>query len=86
MEKEIKILKALGHPMRLEIIQLLSDKDSLCVCKLQEYFASTQSNLSQHLRILREAELLTSEKIGGWVHYSLKNKDVLKILDILRGL
>ncbi|MGL6167468.1 MAG: ArsR/SmtB family transcription factor, partial [Fusobacteriaceae bacterium] len=49
------ILKALAHPLRLEIIKLLSDKQCLCVCKIQDYFDATQSNLSQHLKILKDA-------------------------------
>ncbi|MBC2857196.1 MAG: metalloregulator ArsR/SmtB family transcription factor [Bacilli bacterium] len=84
MEKEVKIFKALGHPLRLEIINLLAGKEDLCVCEIQEKFGITQSNLSQHLRILKEADILGSKKSGGWVHYSLKNKKIIEIIDILK--
>ncbi|SJZ65141.1 ArsR family transcriptional regulator [Cetobacterium ceti] len=84
MEKESKILKAMGHPLRLEIIQLLSENGDMCVCKIQEKFKSSQSNLSQHLKILKEAGILESTKVGGWVHYNLKNKDVINIINILK--
>ncbi|MGL4997724.1 MAG: ArsR/SmtB family transcription factor [Cetobacterium sp.] len=85
MEKEMIILKALAHPLRLEIIKLLSDKQCLCVCKIQDYFDATQSNLSQHLKILKDAEILVSKKEGGWVYYSLKNHNLLDILNILKN-
>ncbi|WP_418965616.1 ArsR/SmtB family transcription factor [Cetobacterium sp.] len=83
MEKEVKILKALAHPLRLDIIKLLIDNENLCVCKIQETFNIGQSNLSQHLKLLKDAGLLNAEKNGGWVHYSLKNKKIVKILELL---
>lgn len=86
MEKQSKILKAMGHPLRLEIINLLGKNGDMCVCKIQEKFNSSQSNLSQHLKILKEADILESTKVGGWVHYDLKNKDVMKIINILKGM
>ena len=84
MEKEVKILKALAHPLRLEIIKLLSNEESLCVCKIQDFFNATQSSLSQHLKILKEAEILDSKKSGGWVYYNLKNKKVIEVINILK--
>ncbi len=84
MEKEIKILKALAHPLRLDIIKLLILNENLCVCKIQEAFNIGQSNLSQHLKILKDAKILNSKKDGGWVHYSLKNKKIIEIIDLLK--
>lgn len=84
MEKEIQILKALAHPLRLDIIKLLILNENLCVCKIQEAFNIGQSNLSQHLKILKDAEILNSKKDGGWVYYSLKNKKITEILDLLK--
>ncbi|WP_407536665.1 metalloregulator ArsR/SmtB family transcription factor (plasmid) [Cetobacterium somerae] len=63
MEKEIKILKALAHPLRLDIIKLLIINENLCVCKIQEAFNIGQSNLSQHLKILKDAKILNSKKM-----------------------
>lgn len=83
MEKEIKILKALAHPLRLDIIKLLANNENLCVCKIQEAFNIGQSNLSQHLRLLKDANILLAEKNGGWVHYSLKDKKIIKLLELL---
>lgn len=85
MEKEIIILKALAHPLRLEIIKLLSNQKCLCVCKIQDYFEATQSNLSQHLKILKDAGILVSKKTGGWVYYSLKNERITEIVAVLKS-
>lgn len=82
-KKEIKILKALAHPLRLDIIKLLITNENLCVCKIQEIFNIGQSNLSQHLKILKDADILNSKKNGGWVHYSLKNKKIIELIDLL---
>ena len=84
MEKEVKILKALAHPLRLDIIKLLIKNEGLCVCKIQETFNIGQSNLSQHLKILKDAKILNAKKDGGWVHYSLKNKKITEIIDLLK--
>lgn len=82
-KKEIKILKALAHPLRLDIIKLLITNENLCVCKIQEIFNIGQSNLSQHLKILKDADILNSKKNGGWIHYSLKNKKIIELIDLL---
>lgn len=83
MDKRVKILKALSHPLRLNIIKLLIANNSLCVCKIQEEFDISQSNLSQHLKILKDSNLLEAEKNGGWIYYSLKNKKIIELLDLL---
>ncbi|WFE69706.1 metalloregulator ArsR/SmtB family transcription factor [Thiomicrospira sp. R3] len=73
MELEFKAnqFKALGHPARLRILNLLRRQDSLCVCELMRVLAFAQSFSSRHLAILRDAGLVETEKHGTWVHYSL---------------
>ncbi|MGL5123708.1 MAG: ArsR/SmtB family transcription factor [Fusobacteriaceae bacterium] len=83
MEKKLAILKALAHPVRLNVIYALKDSKTHCVCELQKMWESSQSSLSQHLKILRDAGIVKTEKIGGWVHYSLTNNEILKILNDL---
>lgn len=81
MERQAKIFKALAHPLRLKIINKLSDGE-LCVCKLNEDVEFSQSNLSQHLRILKEAGILNSRKEGMWMYYSITNNKVLEIISM----
>ncbi len=71
-KKTESILRALGEQNRLKIITYLSMK-TLCVCELVEILDISQPQVSQHLRKLREVELVTEEKRGRWVYYSLNN-------------
>lgn len=66
------VLRVLGDPTRLAILAMLArEADALCVCHVESRFALSQPTISHHLRVLREAKLVTSEKRGTWVHYAL---------------
>jgi ArsR family transcriptional regulator len=62
--------QALSEPLRLQILELLQEQE-LCVCELRDRVAVSQSKLSFHLKILREANLARSRQEGRWVYYSL---------------
>jgi len=85
MENQVKIFKALAHPIRLKIITKLVQGE-LCVCKLNEDVDFSQSNLSQHLRILKEANILNARKDGMWIYYSIKNNKILEFLNIAKSM
>ena len=76
----VRIFKALGHPIRYEIVKFLLDEPK-CVCKLNENIKFTQSNLSQHLRILKDAGILKSEKYGLKIIYSVTNDEIKKLIE-----
>jgi len=78
----VKIFKALGHPVRLQIVKSLQT-ESLCVCDLNLSFDFSQANLSQHLKILREAGILESKKIGVEMHYRVKLKGITRLLSAM---
>lgn len=61
---------ALSEPLRLQILDLLRTRE-LCVCDLCEATGTTQSKLSFHLKVLKEAELVRSRQEGRWIYYSL---------------
>jgi len=82
VEEIIKICKALSDPTRFRIFLLLT-KRMFCVNAITGFLNISQPAVSQHLRILREAGLVRTEKRGYWVHYST-NKD--KMNEFLRGL
>lgn len=89
MEKQLLILKALAHSVRLDIIYALKDIESRCVCEIQELQTLkevSQSSLSQHLKILRDAQIVSAKKVGGWVHYSIQNLEIFEILEKLKKL
>jgi ArsR family transcriptional regulator len=67
-----EVFKALSDPTRLMLVKLLSDhKGALCVNALAGRLDVTQSAVSQHLRVLRQARLVKGERHGSSVHYSL---------------
>jgi ArsR family transcriptional regulator len=75
-------LKAMGHPTRLRILSLLRESGS-CVHDLEEKLGLRQSNVSQHLRILRDLDLVTVRRQGQSVCYSLNAPLVTPLLDSL---
>ncbi|MPV49943.1 MULTISPECIES: helix-turn-helix transcriptional regulator [unclassified Pseudactinotalea] len=68
-----RLFKALGDPSRLRLLSLIAAHEGgrACVCDLTEPLGLSQPTVSHHLRVLREAGLVTSERRGTWVHYSL---------------
>jgi ArsR family transcriptional regulator len=64
---------ALGDPMRLMILSLLAAAPSgeVCVCDFVQPLGKSQPTVSHHLKILAEADLVTSERRGKWVYYAL---------------
>ncbi len=81
----VKLFKSLGHPVRLKIVKKLG-RERLCVCELQEDVEFSQSNLSQHLKILRDSGVLSGEKEGLKVMYQVKDFRVLDMLDMAEGI
>lgn len=75
------IFKALAHPTRLKIMELLLHRESLCVCHIYEALDLEQANVSQHLRVLRNAGLLESRKEGLQVHYSICCQSIADLLE-----
>jgi len=65
--------KALADENRLRIINLLFHGE-FCVCELEVLLGLSQSNLSRHLGKLKAADLITAEKVGQWVHYSISKE------------
>ncbi len=70
-EAHAKILKALAHPSRLLIIDELARAGQRCVCELTQLVGADMSTVSKHLAILRAAQLVTVQKQGARIWYSL---------------
>lgn len=75
IEKKARIFKVLSEVSRVRIIELLKERD-LCVNALAKHLDITPAAVSQHLRILRDADIVTSEKNGYFVHYGI-NRETL---------
>ncbi|HML21402.1 MAG TPA: metalloregulator ArsR/SmtB family transcription factor [Aggregatilinea sp.] len=65
--------KTLGHPVRVQIVDLLSRYGGdVCVCDIERHFDLTQPTISHHLKVLREAGLIDAEQRGLWIYYQLR--------------
>lgn len=84
-DMEVKIFKALAHPIRLSIVKKLRN-GALCVCDMNKEVEFSQSNLSQHLKILRDAGLVVYEKDGSRINYKLKHEEILAVIDAMEKL
>jgi ArsR family transcriptional regulator len=75
-----EVAKALGDPIRLQLVDVLrKHAGKVCVCELVPLFEVSQSTLSHHLKKLREAGIVDSERQGLWAYYYVR-PDALKEL------
>jgi ArsR family transcriptional regulator, arsenate/arsenite/antimonite-responsive transcriptional repressor len=85
--EEMSVLfKAIADPVRLRLLSLIAchDGGEACVCELTGAFNLTGPTISHHLKVLRQAGLIGSERRGTWVYYWI-NPDVLARLSALLG-
>ncbi|MVU80897.1 metalloregulator ArsR/SmtB family transcription factor [Nocardia sp. ET3-3] len=77
--------KALGDPVRLRLLSLIAAAggEEVCVCELTPAFDLSQPTISHHLKVLREAGLLTSERRGTWVYYRVVPEALQRLSDVL---
>jgi ArsR family transcriptional regulator len=78
-------LRAAAEPLRWRILTLLADEE-LCVCHLVEALDAPQSLISHHLRVLRDAGLVESERFRYWTYYRLRPAAVRELGERLVGL
>lgn len=79
-DMEVNIFKALAHPIRLKILKKLRER-VYCVCEMNEDVEFSQSNLSQHLKTLRDAGLVYCKKEGMRINYYIANPDIFEVID-----
>lgn len=77
------ILKAMGHPTRVRIVDSLRGGER-CVCEIVVELQLEQANISQHLAVLRRAGILVMRREGVMVMYRVRCPQMFQVLDILR--
>ncbi len=82
-EYKASVFQALAHPTRIAILEVLRDGEQPAGA-IQERLGVEQANISQHLAILRSRQIVNSRKQGNQVFYSLRNKVLIKVLDLMR--
>lgn len=75
---------ALSDATRLQILQVLRQGEC-CVCELMDHLDAAQSRLSFHLRILKDAGLVTDRREGRWVYYAAEAEAIAGLIETLEG-
>ena len=83
MQARLDLLSAVADPVRWAVVRHLGERGESCVCDLQERIPVAANLLSYHLKVLREAELVTTRRRGRWVDYSLAEGAGERLLDAL---
>ncbi|MEK6875362.1 MAG: metalloregulator ArsR/SmtB family transcription factor [Nanoarchaeota archaeon] len=77
-----EMCKVFSNPIRLEILNLLRDKE-MSVTELIKMSKLSQSNISQHLSIMKSKDIVSSERTGKNIYYKLSNPKIIKAFDII---
>ena len=98
-DRAVALLKALAHPIRFQIMQLLADKrrfgvedvaccaaDEVCVCRINKMVDISAPTLSHHLKLLREAGLIEGRRDGVWIYYSIVPPALAEVTESLGDL
>ncbi|MGQ3740886.1 ArsR/SmtB family transcription factor [Bacillus sp. Fil] len=83
-ERSADILRALGHPVRLRIVQLLINKGSLNVSELQRLLDMRQSTVSQHLIKLKMDKIVSYERKGTEIYYKVEDEKVIELMGFIK--
>jgi ArsR family transcriptional regulator len=86
-EQLATLFKALSHPVRVQMVELLSRMGGqVCVCEIESQFSLSQPTISHHLKLLREAALVRAEQRGLWSYYSVRAESLAPLLGYLASL
>jgi len=82
----VRMLAALADPVRLDIVRQLSLGEDVCACDFDVHPKVAQPTVSHHLRVLREAGVVRSERRGIYIHYTLEPAAVDRLEALVRSL
>jgi len=82
VEHAAEVLKAIAHPIRLQIVELLQAKE-MCVGDIAEALGGKQAITSQQLNMMKAKGVLSCRRDGARVYYRIENKNVIKLLDCI---
>jgi ArsR family transcriptional regulator len=83
IELAARALKAIAHPLRLKILCIIGDQE-VCVQEIVDQVGTSQSNISQHLAILREKGVLLTRKDANRVFYRVGDTRTLQLVGMMR--
>jgi ArsR family transcriptional regulator len=85
LEASSELLRALAHPLRLQIIEFIDQNDAINVNKIYNTLKLEQSITSQHLRVLRTTELVNTEREGKFIHYRVDYDKIGQTVKAIRN-
>ena len=83
IDQAARALKAIAHPLRLKILCVVGDQEA-CVQEIVDTVGTSQSNISQHLAILREKDVLLTRKEANRVYYRVGDERTLQLIGMMR--
>ncbi len=83
LEAAASRMRALAHPMRIAIIDMLTDTSKMSVTEIYERLGIEQAAASHHLNILKNKGILISKRDGKKIYYSLRNNTLMQIVECL---
>jgi ArsR family transcriptional regulator len=83
IQQASQAIKAIAHPLRLKILCVLGDQE-ISVQDIVEHVGTSQSNISQHLAILRDKGVLSTRKDANRVYYRIGDLRTLKLVSLMR--
>jgi ArsR family transcriptional regulator len=85
-EVQVDVLRALAHPVRWGILLRLAAEPGICACDFTEFFDVSQPTISAHLKVLREAGLVTTRRNGTTICYSIAPGPLGALSVVLAGM
>ena len=79
---DVKVLQAIGEPTRLAIVRQLASTGEVCACDFTDCCGVSQPTVSHHLKVLREAGVVSCERRGTWIYYRLEPKAAARIASL----
>jgi ArsR family transcriptional regulator, arsenate/arsenite/antimonite-responsive transcriptional repressor len=86
LDPEIQLLAALADPTRMEILRELAGAPEVCACDFTACCSVSQPTISHHLKVLRDAGAVVSERRGNWVFYRIAPNLIERLGGIAQGL
>ncbi len=85
LEPDVRLLAALADPVRLDILRELADSSEVCACDFTDCCDVSQPTVSHHLKVLREAGAVISERRGNSIFYRIAPDLVARVAAITSG-
>jgi len=79
---QAKVAKALAHPTRIALLEILR-RGEVCACEMSPELEASQANVSQHLAVLRDSNLVVARRDGTRMMYRVTDERVFRVLDLM---